>query len=69
MAIAIRGAVLLTENATSMEWSGKCERCGAVENSVHHQGTISSGSTQTERFRCVCGNEQEVVIKGSPSAP
>jgi predicted RNA-binding Zn-ribbon protein involved in translation (DUF1610 family) len=64
MLIVLRGAIILRDDPLSMEWTGKCEKCGMVQN-ARNQGTDpGSGGTWKTSFRCSkCGNDQIVEIR------
>lgn len=65
MAQVIRGAVILNQNPTSMDYKRRCDRCGTIlepaEKATLHGR--SPGSKITRHFSCSkCGNQQTMEI-------
>jgi len=64
MLIVLKGAIILRDDKFSMEWTGKCDKCGAVQNARNQGVDPGKGGTWKTSFRCSsCGNYQEVEIR------
>lgn len=65
MATAMRGAIILEEDASSITYKEVCNDCGSEQGGSTTRSQLDSSQSVESAFRCFsCGNRQDLVIKG-----
>ena len=65
-AVALSGAVIVSQTISQIVYKRKCEKCGDVSGSTTTTSSVSSGQTYGSQFKCFkCNNTQRIQIKGS----
>ena len=65
MAVALQGAVVVSQDGTMVTYRHKCDKCGHLETGSTHVQTPGSGVYMRSSFGCTkCKQRQEVEIQG-----
>lgn len=64
-AVALSGAVIVSDDGSRIVYKGKCENCGSVSTSTVNTSSVRKGQTYTSTYHChKCKNAQRIQIKG-----
>ncbi len=64
-AVALSGAVIISQEGSRLVYKGKCEKCGSISNSEVSTHSVSKGQTYGSTYHChKCKNAQRIQIKG-----